>query len=138
VWSWSSTATSISTGLAAAKAASAGASQVARLSALTATGSATRAGPGRSSPGSAPCQVLLEQAYAVDVLAQAAPGLGRAAGLVAHDERAADALLELAHALRDGRGRHVQGARRPFEAAFAHDGGKGGQGGIVEHRVSSS
>lgn len=55
VWSSSSTATCISTGAWAANAAMTGANQVARLSAFTATGSATRATPSGASAGSVPC-----------------------------------------------------------------------------------
>ncbi len=105
VWSWSSTASSTSTGASAAKAATAGANQVARLSALTAIGSATRVTPFRRQRRQRALQFLLEQPHAVDVLAQAPAGVGGAAGLAAHDQRAAHPLFQRTDALRHRRGR---------------------------------
>lgn len=55
VWSWSSTATWTSTVASAANAARVGANQVAKVSAFTAMGSATRAMPSGASAGNDPC-----------------------------------------------------------------------------------
>jgi len=78
---------------------------------------------------------VLQHAHALDMPAQLLAGLGRHAGLAAHQQRAAGALLQLPYALRHRGRRDVQRARGAFEAAFAHHGGEGVQGGVVEHGV---
>jgi len=78
-------------------------------------------------------QFLFEQAHAVDVLAKPPAGLGGAARLVAHDQRAADAFFQQPDALRNGRRRDMQCAGSAIEAAFSNDGSQRRQGGIIQH-----
>ena len=69
----------------------------------------------------------------LDVLAKPQAGLGGAARLIAHDQRAADAFFQQPDALRNGRRRDMQCARRALETAFSNDGSQSCQCRIIQH-----
>ena len=83
-------------------------------------------------------QLLLQQLHMVHVLTQPSACLGGLAGLATQHQGAAHAFFQQADALRDGRGRDVQGLGGALEAAFAHHGGQCREGGIVQHEFSFS
>jgi hypothetical protein len=136
VWSWSSTASSSSTGASAAKAASAGANQVARLSAFTATGSATRGhAVGRAAPAACLCRSCSSSRTRSTCWHRRRPASVARQGWPRTTSAQPSAFLQLPHPLRHRRRRDVQRARGALEAAFAHHGGQGGEGGIVQHAI---
>lgn len=67
------------------------------------------------------------------VAADARANLGGGAGLSAHDQDGAQALLEELYALRDSGGGDVQHASRALETAFARDCGDGREQCLIEH-----
>jgi hypothetical protein len=83
-------------------------------------------------------QILLQQAHAIHVLAQAPPRFSGAARLFAHHQGAAHTLFQQPDALRHRRRRDVQRERRAFKTAFANDGRQCSKGRIVQHGISPS
>jgi len=67
------------------------------------------------------------------VLAKPSAGFSRAARLITHHQRAANAFFQQPDPLRNGRRRDIECAGCPIEAAFSDDSSQSGQGGIVEH-----
>jgi hypothetical protein len=116
----------------------AGANQVARLSALTAMGSVTRATPSGARPGNAALQLLLQQTHTVHVLAQASAGLGGLARLPAHHQSTAHPLFQQPNALRYGGRRDMQRACRTLKTAFTNHCRQSCQRKIVKHEISFS
>jgi hypothetical protein len=93
-----------------------------------------RAGRGRRRQrGQVVSQRVLEQGHRLGMAAQPRPQFGGGAGLATHHQHRAQAVLDLAHALRHRRRRDVQRPRGALEAAFAHHGGHRGQQGRVQH-----
>ena len=78
-------------------------------------------------------QFALQHADALHMAAQPVALLRRDARLAARDQHGPQPLLQLLHALRDGRGRHPELARRPLEAAGLHNRRDGAERVIVQH-----
>ena len=83
--------------------------------------------------GVAAAQLVLQQRHLLQMQAQALAGLGTGAGAAALHQHLAQALFELLDALRHGRGRDMQAARRALEAALVQHGGQGLETGVVQH-----
>jgi len=90
----------------------------------------------RGQRGQGALQLLLQQAHAIHVLAQAPARVGGAAGLAAHHQGATHALFQQPDALGDGRGCDVQRARCALKVPLTDDGSQGGERGIVQHEFS--
>ncbi|MDQ0475056.1 hypothetical protein QO011_008098 [Labrys wisconsinensis] len=80
-----------------------------------------------------PRHLAFEQAHPLDMGADPRADFGRRAGLAAHDEDGAQALLQRPDPLGYRRGGDAEGAGGTLEAAFADDGRDCGQGGVIEH-----
>lgn len=90
------------------------------------------AGAGRG-PAEGRRQIVLQQPHPIEMGAQRAAELRRLARLAADDQDRAEPLFEPAHPLRHGRRRDGERRRGALERAFAHHGGDGGEGGIIQH-----
>lgn len=80
-------------------------------------------------------QIVLEKPHPVEMGTQRAAELRRLARLAAHDQDRAEPFFEPADALRDRRRRDAEHGRGALERAFAHHGGDGGEGGIIQHAM---